>query len=74
MAATMTQKQIAQTLDRAAARADMIGAYPATGKQCWFLAKLILEKDDGSFYDELSSFNCVLTSKNASAIISDLLN
>lgn len=71
---SMTQKEIAQTLDRAAARADMVGARPASGKQCWFLAKLILENDDGSFYDELSSFNTVLTSKKASFIISDLLN
>lgn len=32
----LTQKQIAQVLDRAAARSG----YPATGKQCWFLAGL----------------------------------
>lgn len=37
------QKYVAAQLDNAAARAAANGIDPATGKQCWFLAKLIVE-------------------------------
>ena len=36
------QHQIAQILDRCAERANFIDREPATQKQCWYLAKLML--------------------------------
>ncbi|WP_319413957.1 hypothetical protein [uncultured Cohaesibacter sp.] len=62
------QKSLANTLDRCAARADMVDASPATGKQCWYLAGLILKAgEDGSEYVLNTSF--VLTKREASHLI-----
>lgn len=68
-----TQKDIAQILDRAAARAHSVNASPATPKQCWFLAKLMLEDANkfGLQSLEITPTNTsqVLTSKRASCLI-----
>lgn len=72
----LTQKEIAKVLDNAAARATMVGGCPATGKQCWFLAGLILK--DGHAETDFSAIVCdtsfVLTSKKASTMINQYLN
>lgn len=69
---TLSQKSLAGWLDRAAARADMIDRDPATGKQCWYLAHLILKSgEDG--YDWVNS-NTVLTKREASNLIDTYLN
>ena len=39
----MTQKELAGKLDAAAARAAAEGRTPATSKQCWYLAGLLLK-------------------------------
>lgn len=67
----MTQKETAQILDRAASRADMIDRDPATGKQCWYLAHLIMQNDDINNYIDS---NFVLTKKRASQMINDFLS
>lgn len=69
-----TQKQLAVIIDQAASRAP----YPATGKQCWFLAKLMLDVfgDDRSAIDiasELSLVETALTGKQASTFIGWML-
>lgn len=69
---TLSQKSLAGWLDRAAARADMIDRDPATSKQCWFLASLILKAgEDG--YDWTDSSR-VLTKREASTLIDTYLN
>jgi hypothetical protein len=40
---TKSKKEIAQVLDRAAVRASAQNQRPATAKQCWFLACLMLK-------------------------------
>lgn len=64
------QKGIARILDNAAARADSVGAVPATSKQCWFLASLIMQS--GQRHD-LTDTSLVLTKRAASEKIDDLL-
>ncbi len=60
-----TQKSIARALDRAAGRSS----YPASSKQCWFLASLILKAgEDGS--DWLLDTNSALSKDKASSLIS----
>lgn len=46
------QKEIAKRLDNAAEIADMNELPPATSKQCWFLAKLILESKSFEILDD----------------------
>lgn len=66
------QHQIAQILDRCAERANFIDREPATQKQCWYLAKLMLEDgDDGS--DFLLNTSTILTKHDASQRIDALL-
>ena len=69
------QKSIAYALDRAAARSCHVGRAPATDKQCWFLAKLLLDAGkDAAWVDcSLSNTNAVLTKSKASSYISDML-
>lgn len=63
----MTQKMIAQQLDRAAARADSIDKIPATSKQCWYLASLMLQKTNEADLSELTlNTNLILTKYEAS--------
>lgn len=73
-----TQKELAKILDNKAS-----GTYPATSKQCWFLAGLIL-KDCGDTrdideevngWDELNSVNtnAYFDKRAASSIISKYL-
>jgi hypothetical protein len=62
------QKSLAAHIDRCAARADMIDREPATSKQCWFLAGLILKAgEDGSEY--IVNTSLVLTKGKASQMI-----
>lgn len=72
---TTTQKDIAQALDHAAKRAETVGAAPATSKQCWFLAKLILEtgKDAQDIGCGWSNTSAILTKRDASRYIDDYL-
>lgn len=72
---TATQKSIAQDLDRASARADLIDQDPATGKQCWFLAKLILDAGDDASAIDCGCLNttAILTKRAASRWIDDYL-
>lgn len=58
-----TQKEVAQVLDRMAARSSN----PATGKQCWFLAKLIVESGDAATW--IAGDSVVLSKSKASAEI-----
>jgi len=68
----MSQKTLAGFLDRAAARADMIDREPATPKQCWFLAGLILKAgEDGGEY--IVNTSLVLTKRHASTLIDTYL-
>lgn len=68
----MSQKEIARTLDSAAARADRA---PATTKQCWYLAGLLFKAGDEprDLGLALSNSNAVLTSKQASFWIDQYL-
>jgi len=66
------QQLIAQVLDRCAERANFIDREPATQKQCWYLAKLMLEDgDDGS--ELLLDTSAILTKRDASRRIKALL-
>lgn len=67
------QKALAKQLDVCAARAYRINKAPATGKQCWFLASLLLKasQDIDVFYTNTS---LVLTKREASHQIDSLLN
>lgn len=74
----MTQKQLAAYIDTAASRADMIDRTPATSKQCWFLAGLIIKandsNDDGMINEFLTNSDYCLTKKEASRLIDSYLN
>ncbi len=72
---TSNRKEIAQKLDRAAARAGMIDATPATSKQCWYLAGLLAEAglDADMVGCELTNTSAVLTCRAASGFIDMLL-
>ncbi len=65
------QKKIAQVLDRAASRADIIDAKPASSKQCWYLASLIARQRNAEdeYGDLLLNTSFVLTSRRASSMI-----
>ena len=66
------QKTLASALDRCAARAETIDSDPATGKQCWFLAGLILKAgEDGNDY--VTNTSLVLTKRYASGLIDTYL-
>jgi hypothetical protein len=68
MAAAISQKELAGFLDLCAARARVIDREPATSRQCWFLAGLIVKSgEDHSEY--VLNFNCVLTKSRASRLI-----
>lgn len=70
MATESTQKEIAQALDRCAARAEYVDATPATSRQCWFLAGLILKSGDKNWDREyLLNTSKVLTKRSASRTI-----
>lgn len=70
-----TQKEIARDLDRAAGRACHVDAEGATRKQCWFLAKLLLDAGtDASDLDcEITNTQAILTKREASLHIDFLL-
>jgi hypothetical protein len=72
---TITQKSLAGWLDRAAQRCEIVDREPATGKQCWFLARLIVEADDqGEIDNAILNTSFVLTKKTASRMIDGYLN
>ena len=67
----MTQKELAGKLDTAAAKAAAEGRTPATSKQCWYLAGLLLKKGyKGLLF--VDSFNQALTSITAHNYIEQL--
>lgn len=66
------QHQIAQILDRCAERANFIDREPATQKQCWYLAKLMLEAGDEGGDFSLNT-SAILTKQDASKRIEALL-
>lgn len=71
---TSSQKLLASFLDKAAARS----MYPASGKQCWFLAKLIVDtcETEDQFDMELADWtksNMKLSGKEASTLIGQYL-
>jgi len=62
---TINQKLLAGFLDTAAARSESVDRDPATPKQCWYLAHLILES--GEDYGEyITNTSLVLTKHEAS--------
>ncbi len=67
----ITQKQIAQALDRAADRAEIVDAAPATAKQVWFLAGLIAKSEgaEADYNGWLLNTSAVLTKAEASSLI-----
>lgn len=70
--ATEAQKSLARRMDRCAARADIIDQEPATAKQCWFLAGLVLKAgEDGNEY--FTNTSLVLTKRRASMLIDQYL-
>ena len=69
-----TQKDLAGHLDRAAVRADIIDRHPATSKQCWFLAHLIIKNNDEYAYSDALKSSFVLTKSIASKMIDAYLN
>ena len=62
------QKSLAKQLDTCAARAYSIDSDPATPKQCWFLAGLILRAGE-SGDDFYTNSSLVLTKRKASNLI-----
>ncbi len=66
----MTQAQLVKHLDSAARRASMINATPASSKQTWFLAGLLVKVsaklNDESAVNEWLSSSAVLTLRDAS--------
>lgn len=75
MKAEFVRKLIVKFLDTAASRADIIDREPATGKQCWFLAGLIAQNEDGVTYNEIvCNTSFVLTKRRASQMIDMYLN
>ena len=64
---SLTQKQIAQVLDRAAGRS----AYPSTGKQNWYLAGLWLKAGTAeiNYQDFLLDSSAALSKDMASDLI-----
>ncbi len=69
------QKSFATQLDTAASRAEVVDQDGASRKQCWFLAKLMLDAnetpDDYGFGHVHTS--AVLTRREASSMIGDHL-
>lgn len=72
-----TQKEVARSLDRMAERCIGRGKTPASGRQCWFLAKLLIEDASWDYHGLNSvhggSTDYALSSRDASNLISDLL-
>ena len=68
-----TQKEIAMVLDAAAGRAHLVEATPASSKQVWFLAGLLMRagRDERDITDGNTNF--ILTSRKASFFIDLML-
>lgn len=61
-------KALAQQLDRCAVRAETVGANPATERQCWYLATLMItDGDEGDRFYTDTGF--VLSKGKASELI-----
>ena len=69
---TMDRKTIVSLLDSAAQRADMVGAEPATSKQCWYLSGLMVN-DNAWRADQYLESNAMLSKRQASALIDSIL-
>ena len=74
LAKAPSRKDIARDLDRAAARADLIGQTPATSKQNWYLAGLLAANGDraADIGFGCCNTNAVLTKRIASVWIDRL--
>jgi len=71
--ANISQKEIASWLDRAAGRAELVDANPATRNQIWFIAGLMIKAGDTpSDWDYGPLSRKCLTSKRASWLIDKL--
>lgn len=68
-----TQKEIAMVLDAAAGRAHLVEATPASGKQVWFLAGLLMRAGKDDLHITEGNTNFVLTSRKASFFIDLML-
>lgn len=69
-APALDQKRVARALDKAAARADAVGARPASAKQCWFLAGLIVKWNDTQFFNKIETdLSLRMTAREASGQI-----
>lgn len=70
---TMTQKEIARVLDRCAARCADVEATPASAKQIWYLAGLLVgevQRHGAQSVEPLhNADNYVLTARRASHMI-----
>ena len=68
------QKDIASTLDMAANRCHQIGANPATRKQVWYIAGLMLDAGDApaDWGYGAANTNALLTVRKASGLIDQL--
>jgi hypothetical protein len=70
--AFQSQKTLAAFLDTAAGRAESVDREPATSKQCWFLAGLMLKAGEtGAEY--VLNTSLILTKRNASSMIDQYL-
>lgn len=69
------QQRVARELDAAAARADLVDARPATPKQCWFLAGLMVNAGVTPDAEGIGYLNsrAILTSAKASKLIDEYL-
>ena len=69
----VTQKSICRILDNAASRCHSVDLEPASTRQCWYLAKLMLDAgDDGN--DILLNTSFLLTKREGSKLIEFYLN
>lgn len=66
----MERKTVAQFLDRCADRAELVDQPPATRRQTWYLAGLIVENEDQDTYNQVvTNTSFVLTRRRASQMI-----
>ncbi len=69
------RKYLARWLDRAAQRAELIEARPASAKQVWYLAGLMAERSYGLDWAGCGVLDtqAILTSREASRLIDECL-
>ena len=70
----MTQKELVTFLDTASSRAELVGLNPATSRQSWFLAGLMVKHGPDCYENFILGSTETLTKSTASELISELLN